>query len=203
MSLASAAVHAGIIHFTNPAPGAPGHYDWYAAVSGDGLSLDIAAPPEGQTNAFNGSSLTQAFSGVPTGGTFSVLVGVAGAEFVSSDHEDSTFVTPLNAGEAFSSLDFNSGALIATIVYPEGQPTAGFSLFPESARRYVGVRTSDGRFGWIEVQRSGYSIAALSWAYETVPGVPINAGQIPAPGPPALLAIGVYWISLRRRLPHS
>lgn len=202
-SLVSASAHAEIIHFSNPAPGSPGHYNWYAAQSADGVGLDITASSTDQTNSFNGSTLTQVYTGYPTGGTFSLLAGVGGAQVVSSDLEGSTFATPLNAGEPFASLVFESYALIATIFFPGGQPTVSFSPFPDDARRYLGVRTSEGNFGWIEVQRSGYSIAALSWAYETVPGVPINAGQIPVPGTTALLAIGGYWIALRRRSTNS
>ena len=71
---------------------------------------------------------------------------------------------------------------------------------PEGERRYVGVRTDGGHYGWIEVERTGLSLAAFSWAYETVPGAPVYAGVVPAPGTLALAPLAAL-VRGRRRKP--
>jgi hypothetical protein len=73
------------------------------------------------------------------------------------------------------------------------------SLFPAGLRRYIGVLTGGGNYGWIEVERFDFQLVAYSWAYQTETGVPILAGQVPAPGAAAVLCLGAAHACRRRR----
>lgn len=179
-SCASAA-HAEIIHFINPAPGEPGHYDWHAPSGGNLMYLDITASPAAQLNEWNPSSVGQTMSGLPFTTSF-----LAGATFAVAT-VDQPFVLALELGDTLLTRTFvNDGLSSAFLQTPPG------TVFPTGERRYIGVLTTDGRYGWIEVERAGGSFTAYSWAYETVPGIPITAGQVPAPGAAVLLGVGAF-----------
>lgn len=192
-------VRATVVHHVNPGPGETGHYAWSALVEIP-TWLDITLPAVAQTNAETGTSIAQGLGGFPGGwAAWGVLLGGSvnpgqSSTFAVAD-DDHAFVLALSKGDTLAGLRYDGWSL-----YAAGMPPNANSLFPEGARRYIGVRTDDGRFGWVEVARSGQSLAALSWAYETEPGVPIAAGQVPAPGGTALLAVGLLAAAPRRRL---
>lgn len=193
------AARAEIIHFVNPAPGEEGHYDWrWEPAAGWQSWLDITRGPTGQPNVLNGDSVGQLVVPFAPGANLtSSWPGIAAAD-VTVDWENYTqlltlalsYGAPLE-GRAYLSQShhFNPG------MFP-GEP---HSLFPEGQRTYIGVRTSSFRYGWIEVVRTGPSLTALSWAYETEPGVPMLAGQIPAPGTTVLITLGALGLSANRR----
>src|SRR5690606_30435352 len=56
---AAATVNAEIVHFVNPAPGEPGHYDWRFLLLHDVHYLDITRAPWEQTDTPNGNSVVQ------------------------------------------------------------------------------------------------------------------------------------------------
>lgn len=187
IAVAGPIASAEIVYFENPAPGQPGHYDWYAPV-GIARYLDVTLSAADQENTENGSSIGQAISGIPTGGTFGVMIGTAagpGALFTSTFAvvPNELYVLALGLGDPLNGLDYEAYGS-----YTPGLPAPPGSWFPEGERRYVGVRTDDGNFGWIEVERTGLSLSAFSWAYETVPGAPMLAGVVPSPCTLALLA---------------
>jgi len=86
---------------------------------------------------------------------------------------------------------------------PVGAHWAGATFhgvpLPFAELRYIGVLTASGQYGWIEVSRADLSLTAHAWAFETEPGVPIIAGQVPAPMSLALFGLGVYTTTRRRR----
>lgn len=191
-------VGAAIVHHVNPGPGEPGHYAWSALV-GIPTWLDITRPAAAQTNTETGSSIAQGLGGFPGGwADWGVLLGGSSnppgqsSTFAVADDDD-PFVLALAYGDALVGLRFDGWSL-----YAHGMPPNVNSLFLEGEYRYVGVRTGDGRYGWVEVVRTGQSLAAFSWAYETVPGVPISAGQVPAPGA-AVLVLAALTTFRRRR----
>jgi hypothetical protein len=186
---------AEIIHFTNPTPGESGHYDWhFEPVEGWQCWLDITRAADEQTNKMNGNSISQWFESTfgvnHCGGGAQVLVDapVGGGNWFH-------YVWAYATGEQLVEEPFKSQWGSAIFVYGD------YSRFNEE-HRYIGVRTQSGNRGWIEVVRDGMNLSAIAWAYETEPGVPIYAGQIPTPGPLALLAIGAFTsstLSRRRR----
>lgn len=102
-------------------------------------------------------------------------------------------VLALSAGDSLLGLAYDAYGSHAW-----GDPPFTLSPFPEGERRFVGVRTPTGNYAWIEVERTGLSLRAFAWAYETEPGVPILAGQVPAPGTAVMLAMTLA-TGLRRR----
>jgi len=185
------AARAEVVHFVNPAPGEPGHYDWHAPAwqppsGGYFMFLDITTSPGSQTNEWNSSSIGQTNTGLVLTTRF---VGGAAFAVVSADEP---FVLALAKGDKLFDRAFvNEGLSSGYFQMPPG------ASFPTGERRYIGVQTADGHYGWIEVARTGASFAAFSWAYETVPGAPIAVGHVPAPGALSVLWLGI--VSLLRR----
>ncbi len=199
VALAAAAAHANIVHFVNPASVEEGHYDWrWEPAAGWQSWLDITRGPTDQPNVLNGDSVGQlvvAFA--PHANLTSSWPGIAAAD-VAVDWENYT---------QYLTLALAEDAPLGGLAYlsqshhfnPEMFPGEPHSLFPEGQHMYIGVRTSSFRYGWIEVVRTGGSFAAFSWAYETEPGVPITAGQVPAPGQAAVFAACTLGACMRRR----
>ncbi|MBX3381880.1 MAG: hypothetical protein KF864_00060 [Phycisphaeraceae bacterium] len=196
---AAATARADIVHFVNPAPGQPGHYDWrWENVTGWQNWLDITAGPSQQTDAPNGNSVSQS---LPIG-------------FFDGNHHHAE--TPDNGAFVLAdgpwfqwTIPFPHGFLLVGGANDQDWTTTsihggsgGHSYFPVDEPRYIGVLTQTGHHGWIEVVRAGLfttSLTALSWAYETVPGVPVFAGQIPTPGAAVLTVAGALGVVARRR----
>lgn len=195
----AASAHADIVHFTNPAPGEPGYFVWHGAWEYPRY-LDITVPAAAQSNEPTGNSVMQVILGFPTGGVWGMLgswVGepsnLARVGGVVIPPYDDPEVLPLENGDPLAGLSYLEWGFYA-YGYPPSQ-----SPFPLGQRRFVGVLTMEGRYGWIEVEREGLDLRAVSWAYETEPGVPILAGQIPTPGALAVLALSALTSTRRRR----
>jgi hypothetical protein len=190
---------AEIIHFTNPAPGEPGHYDWhYEATDGWASWLDITRGPDQQTNTMNGNSISQSHS-VSIGPTNAPFFSPGQtAQFLCDAEGWVTYAWALEQGEEVNQhlglKAWGNSGILAHV--PEDETI--YSRFNEQYR-YIGVRTLSGQRGWIEVVRDGMNLTAVAWAYEVEPGVPIYAGQVPAPGALALLAISAFAPTSRRR----
>ncbi|MBX3381884.1 MAG: hypothetical protein KF864_00080 [Phycisphaeraceae bacterium] len=198
---AAATARADIVHFVNPAPGQPGHYNWQWGppwLPGNRW-LDITHGPADQPNTSNGSSVAQ-YGQSSWLDTFNGTKSLGAAVAVLDDNVWGRYTHALGPGDTLLASVFHSESTHYYSNSEQPDPPWGVSLFPEDERRYIGVLTADGRFGWIEVERTGVSLAAFSWAYETVPGVPIAAGQIPAPGAAVVLALGVLGVAARRRM---
>lgn len=190
-SVLAADCQAAVVHFTNPAPGQPGHYDWRFTPNGAPNWLDITLAPSQQTGVSNGSSVSQlsdAFGNMHDAGT------PASAAWVFATTLGFAWTAPLHSGWVLATGTGDMDWLPSAI-----HSSAGQSFFPDNARRYMGVRTAAGQYGWVEVQRSGDSLTAFAWAYETQPGVPIVTGEVPAPGVGVVLAVGVVGAVGRRR----
>ncbi len=92
-------------------------------------------------------------------------------------------------GEIDSGSFFNAEGYLAVRVYEEE-----FGWEVEGALPY---------YGWIQVSHSENDMALTvhDWAWNSVPGEPIQAGQIPEPAAAALLSgVGIlFWALARRR----
>lgn len=186
--------NAHILHFVNPAPGETGHYNWYAPV-GIPRWIDVTLPAEHQTDHESRNSIAQGIGNLGFG--FGILIGGGvwpTASRFAIDQSLDPMVLALSPGDGLGGLTYDSYTPFALFDPPSTQ-----SLFPEGARRYIGMQTGDGNYGWIEVERTGLSLAAFSWAYETRPGVPIAAGQVPTPGAALPLGAAVLLMPRRRR----
>lgn len=198
---AAAAIGAGpatgeIVHFVNPAPGEVGHYDWRwpGEIFAPPSWLDITRGAAEQLNTINGSSVAQTGFGSWLDSFNSTFDGAAVA--VHLDEFFGAYTRALGAGDTLLGWEYAQFSLHHYWNSEQPMPAWGESFFPVGERRYLGVLTADGRHGWIEVERTGGNLTAYSWAYETAPGVPITAGQVPAPGAAVLLGIGT--LTLRR-----
>ena len=177
--------HAHIVHFTNPAPGNPAHYPWEVPIWGQDLVyLDITVGPGEQLNVENGNSIGQ---GIAHGFGWAAFIGGAA---VAVNAPDELFLQSFMDGDSLAGHDYSTWSGFT------GEP--GKPEFPEGERRYIGVQTATGNYGWIEVERAGLSFTAYAWAYETEPGVVILAGQVPTPGAAAVLTLGVLGATVRR-----
>lgn len=198
--IVAAGASAEIVHFANPSPGEPGHHDWRWPGFFQRSWLDITRSPADQAGVSSGSAVAQTRPALGHPEEANRLDG--GAEVAI--HVDAMFegyTRAFDLGDPVVGADFGT---ISTLFYwnfedPGAIPPWGASLFPEGSRRYIGVRTVDGRYGWIEVERTGGNVAAFAWAYETSPGVPILAGQVPAPGGAMVLALASLSAFRRRR----
>lgn len=191
------AASAGIVHFANPAPGRPGHYDWrWERVVGWESWLDITSSSAEQSGLASGSSVGQLATGDP--GTVNRTSGGAAVERVFMN-SFGLFIT--NAHAAGSVIGWNGGLFASTLAVHafETEPGSEVTAFTEGERLYIGARTAGGNYGWIEVERTGMTFAAFAWAYETEPGVPITAGQVPAPGQAFVFAVCALGACTRRR----
>ncbi len=186
---------ADIVHFVNPAPGQPGNYEWACPLTYDTFSwLDITRSAADQQDTASGSGVSQyassLFTSPPNRTNFHRPEMDIGAMVLA-------VTTSFGNTTNFKSI----GALIGPS--PDGEHWAGATfhslpmLFAE--HRFIGVQTTSGHYGWIEVSRAGLSLTAHAWAYQTEPGVPIVAGQIPAPSVAAVLAVGFIATKRRRR----
>ncbi len=195
----ASAAHADIVHFVNPAPGQPGHYDWrWAPVQGWESWLDITASASSQSGLASGNSVGQLYDADPPDEGSSIYNRNGWGAWVGCAR---------HFAFGFTSNGYQSGSLIGftTLWYLPAAPHmtdfgddgSYFTTIPEGSRSYLGVITATGNRGWIEVERTGMTLAAFSWAYETQPGVPIVAGQIPSPGAAVLLALAS--LTTRRR----
>jgi MYXO-CTERM domain-containing protein len=183
---------AGIVHFINPDPGQEGHFNWNLQDPDGPITfeqwLDITKPSTDQFELRNGNSVGQLFD--DNGGDW-VNSTSNGAEVARVLDRFDTRAFDLNEVIDETAL-YNH---LAFHVYSDGFGIQ--SDFPQGELRYIGVRTEAGNYGWIAVIRDIRSLRALAWAYETEPGVPINAGQVPAVGGVALF--GLAGLAARRR----
>lgn len=196
---ASAAIAAGTqayaepVRFDNPASGETGHFDWSGSPGDSTRWLDLTLPAESQPG--EPELLTSLRQTIEAGGNSYVrgASGGAGASVEVGGFYD-YFLTAVEGGEVIPSgapWDF-----VGTTYYP------GYgSELPEGQAVYLGVRFDLGggnQYGWVGVVRTGIELDAFAWAYETEPGVPIEAG-IPEPGTLAALALGAAVVGLARR----
>lgn len=188
---AAAAIGAGpargeIVHFVNPAPGEPGHYDWrwVSGVSWESW-LDITRAPNDQPNTAHGNAILQC------GDLFNTFNMHQLGAFIAADSDNMTLALPL--GASFQGLTIYN----ESIHWIAGNGSE-WTNFTPGVRQYIGVVTGLGNYGWIEVSFAGGSLTAHSWAYETNPDTPITAGQVPAPGAAALLGVAAA-LRVRRR----
>ncbi|MCK6478339.1 MAG: hypothetical protein L6Q35_16080 [Phycisphaerales bacterium] len=144
IACAPAIAGAHIVHFTNPAPGQPGHFDWHAPSGGDLMFLDITAAPTDQIDQWSLSTIGQTASGLP------LTTNFAGGAALAVATIDEPFVLALEHGQSFHDRVFiDNGMSSAFLTTPPG------TRFEAGERRYIGVLTADGRYGWIEVSRDG------------------------------------------------
>lgn len=187
---------AGITHFINPNRGEPGHYDWRWQRLGEPGTLlnwlDVTMPSTGQGLGRNGNSVGQLFLG--------------DENFHNNGSENGAMLAHIPGFRVTKALrleDSVDNNLFRDSVWHAGDMD-GISYFPVGEVRYMGVLTSSGNYGWIKVVRGAagwhrFSFEALEWAYETIPGKGISAGEVPAPSGLALFTSLLFVRSSRRR----
>lgn len=192
---------AEVFHFVHPGPGQSGHYAWGSDPDMGARSwLDITRPSSLQPDAQSGNSVGQVYERVLDAAlVWHMPVSATPIASLLRSSESGLSAQPLPAGAGIGlSAWWHTTALHVEIVHlPIFEVN---SLFPEGERRYIGVRMDDDRYGWIEVELTGTHLAAFAWAYETTPGVPILAGQVPAPSAAVVLALASL-TTIRRRRP--
>jgi MYXO-CTERM domain-containing protein len=183
---------AGIVHFINPDPGQEGHFNWNLQDPDGPITfeqwLDITRPSTDQFELRNGNSVGQFFD--ENGGDW---------RNYTSDGAEVARIPGFFTTRAFlSDESIDDDAMFNHVAFHVASTGEGIeSDFPQGELRYIGVLTTSGNYGWIAVIRDIRSLRALAWAYETEPGVPINAGQVPAVGGVALF--GLAGLAARRR----
>jgi len=183
------AAYASPVRFDNP-PG-PGHFEWYSGVAGSDIWLDIALPAASQPDL---PSPTGAWQVVQA--DLSQVLGAPGEMEFQVGGYANLFLVGVNSGDLIpSGYPWLGDPFISTT-------TPGFEgELPEGVATYLGVRFDLGggdQYGWIGVERTGLSLDAFAWGYETEAGVPIAAGA-PEPGTLALLAFGALAATRRQR----
>jgi len=191
---------AGIVYFENPPEGDPGHFNWHwqNPFEYDEATfehwLDITRPSTNQFDLANPNSVGQLSVGRDLDNWTS-----GGAEVAWIDEQQGE-TRAFKFGEEIS-----DDAMFNTISLHLREDNT--SEFEPMTLAYIGVKTGSGNFGWIAVERRGepgdfpddHQFRAFGWAYETIPGKPILAGQIPAPGAVAPLALAGIVFARRRR----
>ncbi len=175
-----------------------------------GTTLDITIPAAAQTGAGSGPGVFGQYHSYDYDAYYGILYEESG--WLSGDAASGS---ELFMNVAYCAVGTNAGTEI-----PGGLPTSfgyrwyhsaavghtymdafGFATdLPLGEPTYIAVRfgLSDGtHYGWVGVVRDGlgtmrFDVHAtpFAWGYETEPGVPIDAGAIPAPAPLLALAIG-------------
>jgi hypothetical protein len=133
------------------------------------------------------------------------LIAVFGSYFAT---DSAAYATPTNFAlndTIDGSSYFSSGqtSFLASVFKVEGLYSGTSPNFGPGS--YMGFKTANNSFGWLEVTWDGADFEILSGAYETDPGVAILAGQgaaVPEPGTwaaAALLAGGAAFARWRKR----
>lgn len=186
----SGVAEADIVYFENPV-GAE-HYNWAPGLFSDRW-LDIRNAATDQLGDNNGpGSFGQLRS------EFVTTLNVIGGQVLHGGL-NSSLVWAATDGESIAATPpSNSNWSVGQFIH---HPilTSNFAIGQEA---YIGVRFDLGsgfHYGWIGVTRTGVTLDAFAWAYETQPGVPIAAGAIPAPAAGVLFGLGLIGASRRRR----
>jgi hypothetical protein len=192
-TLPAASPIAGIVYFENPPPGQEGHFNWHWQMRGEEETfenwLDILRPSTEQFGLGSSSSVGQLCVGCDGTSLHNYTSGGAAVATFRIGALD--FTKALALGDPVVANEFH--ALSAHVLEGDSLVTD----FELDVPAYIGVLTGSGNYGWILVERDGSdlgrNLVAYAWAYETIPGKAINAGDIPAPGGAAafaLLALG-------------
>lgn len=179
---------AAVVRFDNPT--GAGHYYWAPqGTAGEGwLDIHRAAHAQPQQDAGPGSFghtrseyVTKLFAG-------------GGGQYLTTD---GLLVMSSAEGDVISSAtagQWTNGLFIH-------HPILG-SNFAEGEEAFIGVRFDAGsglQYGWIGVVRTGVTLDAFAWAYETEAGVPISVGPTTIPSPSTLSLLGVSALATHRR----
>ncbi|MCC6676305.1 MAG: hypothetical protein IT436_04100 [Phycisphaerales bacterium] len=200
-------VHADIVYTLPPQPivataAMPGttpgmHHD--AAP----LDFDNDGAPELTINAF------YSVTGGWFGGERSTYLELGGFG-VSVRYEAAEEFIPLQAGTLISASDYFAGELQHRFAVDTGLGSWGRWVYG-APHAFFGIRfdiIGQTHLGWARAQINfhsepvpRYSVTVFDYAYESVPGAPVVAGAIPAPGAVAVLELGVLCVIPRRRRP--
>lgn len=90
------------------------------------------------------------------------------------------YSSALSAGDVIDATTTADGVTISSLAYGANNPSAEFNDAPNA---FIGLAfpiNNTVHYGWLRVSidNAGGTLIARDWAYNSVPGAPINAGQI-------------------------
>jgi len=200
------------IHFTNPAPGEPGHADWL------GLRLlDITKPASQQVGLADGFEVLGTFEHFlretfdPFADPQGEVTGVVGPGFGGRIAVSNGLIffqpgaligpgglIPNGAGGDVYTDHFNGATLVGSfLLAPLGESFLGVSFVEVEGSSILGVHYGYIGFNLFERADGTHGLFATSWGYETELDTAITI--IPAPGALPLLGAGALLAFRRRR----
>ncbi len=187
-----------VIHFVNGDP-ATHHWKWLFSENWQSW-LDITRAPDDQPDVEGGNAVAQI--NISTQEFWNMTN--FGARVASSQSGPYELTKALAHGESVAANQF---AVRAIHIFSEFTNGPFLTDFPMGEIRYIGVLTESGNYGWIAVRRGTsypghFSLEALEWAYETIPGKGINAGEVPVPAGLALFT-SLFFVRSSRRRSHA
>ncbi len=155
---------------------------------------------------FDGDSAADFAIANKASGPGNLLISAASAGIVSTN---SPFADALSLGTPISGSSPFKGYTVMGGVVP-GDPTQDFGPWADAQNQYLGVSFTAGdsltHYAWVEVSfpstgPNAGTATVEGWAYETDPGVGINAGAVPEPSTLALslLALGSVGVAALHR----
>ena len=115
------------------------------------------------------------------------------------------YATALSAGDTIDATTTAGGPSVVSLAYANNPD----SQFDSASGAFIGLEfpiNATSHFGWVrvDIDNAAGTFNIVDWAYESTPGVGIEAGAIPEPGSLALLAAGAAGVAgLRRRKKES